>query len=56
MAQSSAFDPSSVWGVVGGIFLLIFIYLIFKDPAATESIFSTGINGALNGIKALQGR
>lgn len=54
--MASAFQPTDIWGVVGGVLLLIFVYLVFAHPGTTTSLFSNGISGSISAIKTLQGR
>jgi len=53
----SAFEPRDVWGIVGGMLLLIFIYLILQDEGTPFSSIITASSTAAGGlIRNLQGR
>ena len=53
----AAFEPRDVWGVIGGMLLLIFIYLILQNGGTPFSSILTAGSTATGGlIRNLQGR
>ena len=53
----AAFDPKDTWGIVGGMLLLIFVYLILRDGGLSATqIIKTGGDSVGNLITKLQGR
>lgn len=46
----------SITDILGGIGILIGLYLILSNAEPTAKLFSTIIKSASNGVKVLQGR
>ncbi len=53
----SAFEPRDLWGVAGGMLLLIFVYLVIQDDGTPAKNIITSGSSAVGGlIRNLQGR
>lgn len=46
----------AITDILGGIGILIALYLVLSNATASTNLISTVINSASNGIKVLQGR
>ncbi len=50
------FEARDLWGVIGAMLLLVFIYLILKNWQGTTSLLGTTFTGSNSLFKTLQGR
>jgi uncharacterized membrane protein YoaK (UPF0700 family) len=50
------FRFSDVYGLIGAMFVLVFVYLILNNSIETSSILNAGANATTGTLKTLQGR
>lgn len=54
--MNKTFHVTDLWGAVGVMLLLVFVYLILTHWTASQGILSTTFQGSNNLFQTLQGR